>query len=97
MDAKDDGCGGDDYYGIGLTENDPEADPADEEAHVHGIADVAVKTNYNQILRRRDGRGCAVAGAAEVPDAAECDGETDDRRGGEEPVPGGWGRVGAEA
>lgn len=47
MDAEDDGCGGDDYQGIGLAEDDPEADPADEEADVHRIADVAVKTNYN--------------------------------------------------
>ncbi len=97
MDAEDYGGGGDDYDGIGLAEDDPEGDPADEETYVHGIADVAVKTNYNQILRRRDGRGCAVACAAEAPDAAECDGEAEDGGDGEEPAPGGGGRVCAEA
>lgn len=47
MDAENDGDGGDDDDGIGLTEDDPEADPAGKETQVHGIADVTVKPNDN--------------------------------------------------
>lgn len=47
MDGKDYGGGAEDEDGVWMAEDDPEADPADEEAQVHRIADVAVKTNNN--------------------------------------------------
>ena len=43
------GDGGDDgdRWKRGVTEDDPEADPASGETHVHGVADVAIKADYN--------------------------------------------------
>lgn len=47
MDAEEDGGGQENGDEIGAAENNPEADPAGEEADVHGIADVAVQANNN--------------------------------------------------
>ncbi len=98
VDAEDDHAGSDDCDWIGSAEDEPKADPADEETQVHRIAHVAVKTNDNQFLRRSDGRGCAVACAAEVPDAAESYSKTESGRNGSEQAPArGAGGVNMEA
>jgi hypothetical protein len=47
VNAENDGNGGEYEDGVGAAKNDPEADPADEETHIHGIADIAVKPDDN--------------------------------------------------
>ena len=85
---EQDGNAGHDKRGrIGAAKDDPEADPAGEEADVHWIADVAVKADDYQALRGSDGSGRAATGPAEIPDAAEGDSETEDGGNGGEPAP----------
>ena len=71
----------------GAAEDDPQADPAGEEADVHGIADIAVKADDHEALRGSDGRGCTVAGPAEIPNATKGDGEAEDGGNCGEPAP----------
>src|SRR5262249_21180068 len=72
---------------IGTAEDDPQADPTSEKAHIHRIADVAVKAHNDKALRSSDGSGRAAAGRAEIPDAAKGNCETEDGRNGGQPAP----------
>ena len=91
MNKEDDGEGRDDSddqgASAGATEYDPQANPAGEEADVHGIADVAVEADDHKSLRRGEGRGCATAGPAKIPDTAKCHSEAENRRNGRQPAP----------
>jgi len=87
VDGQGDCQDGGDGLGVGVAENDPEADPAGGEAFVHGVAHVAIETHHDQALRRSDwGRGAA-SGPAEVPDAAKGDGESQHGGKRSEPSP----------
>src|SRR5215831_5191605 len=72
MNKEDDGedCDGsdDERASAGAAEDDPQADPAGEEADVHGIADVPVEADDHESLRRGEGGGCAAASPAKIPD-----------------------------
>src|SRR5207245_11726392 len=45
MHAERNGCHRGDRYRIGVSENDPQSDPSDCEAHVHRVAHVAVEAH----------------------------------------------------
>src|SRR5213593_1869724 len=45
MHAERNGCHRGDRYRIGVSENDPQPDPSDAEAHVHLVAHVAVEAH----------------------------------------------------
>src|SRR6516164_4538574 len=87
MDAEGHGGDGRDGDGVGVTEDDPEADPASGETDVHGIAHVAVKADNDQALGWSDGSGGAAPGPAEVPYASQGDGKSKHRGDGSEPSP----------
>src|SRR5215472_14827234 len=70
-----------------MSEDDPKADPSGGEAEVHWVAHVAVGTDDHQMLRRSDRSGCAAAGPAEVPDAAQGDCETQHGGNSGQPAP----------
>jgi len=40
------GCHGSDRYRVGASEDNPEPDPSDGEAHVHGVPYEAVETYH---------------------------------------------------
>ncbi len=90
-DEEHDGERGDDGHcesgGVRAAEDDPQADPTSEEADVHGIADVAIEADYHESSGRGDWRGCATAGPAKIPDAAEGDRKTQDGGNGGKPAP----------
>jgi len=79
-DAEGGDAGDGEGRGVRVAKDDPKAYPAGEEADVHRITDVAVETDDHEALRGSDGSGGAVAGPAEIPDAAKGYGETEDRR-----------------
>src|SRR5215469_2298723 len=98
MYPEGDGSESSDQPWVGMSEDDPKADPSGGEAEVHWVAHVAVGTDDHQMLRRSDRSGCAAAGPAEVPDAAQGDGETQHGGNSGQPAPArGTGDLHAEA
>src|SRR6266508_2692077 len=60
-----------DHGGTGAAEDDPQSDPSQGKAEVHGVANMTVETDDDELRRWRDRCGSAAAGPAEVPNAAE--------------------------
>src|SRR5213594_5164433 len=46
MHAESDGCDCRDHSWVGMSENDPQPDPANREAHVHRVTHVAVEAHH---------------------------------------------------
>src|SRR5438876_11026663 len=46
MHAESDGCDCRDHSRVGMSENDPQPDPANREAHVHRVTHVAVEAHH---------------------------------------------------
>src|SRR5882672_165625 len=53
--------------------HDPQTHPASEEADIHWIPYVSIKTHHHQPLRRNEGSGRSAARAPEIPDASQRD------------------------
>src|SRR5262245_46838468 len=56
MDAEGYGCYCGDRYRVGVSKNDPQANPPNCEAQVHRVSDVAVETDHHQSLGWSDRR-----------------------------------------
>src|SRR5579864_6312934 len=87
MHAESNCCDGSNREQAGVSEYDPQPDPARGKAHVHGIADVAVEAYNYQALRRRDRCRSAVSGPAKIPNATQRNCESQHRRESGEPTP----------
>src|ERR1700720_4516356 len=71
MNAESNRRHGSDHRRIGATEHNPQSDPPCCEAHVHGVANVAIETHHDQPLRWSDRYRRAASGPPEIPDAAQ--------------------------
>src|SRR5579864_2935718 len=87
MHAESSCCDGGNREQAGVSEDNPQPDPARGKAHVHGIAPVAVEAYNYQALRRRDRRRRPVSGPAKIPNATQRNGESQYRWQGGEPTP----------
>src|SRR5215470_12243399 len=56
---------------IGMAEDNPEANPSDCKAEVHGIAHIAIETDDHQTPGRNHWSRRAVSGPPEIPHAAQ--------------------------
>jgi hypothetical protein len=70
-----------------FSENDPQANPAHEEAHVHRVPYIAIKPHHHQPLRRNKRRGRPAPRPAKIPDAPQRHGKAQHRRHGSNPSP----------
>ncbi len=61
MHAESDCCHGGNREQVGVSEDNPQPDPAHREPNVHGIAHMAVEAYNHQALRRRDRRRSPVS------------------------------------
>ncbi len=73
--AERDGRDDDGERPIEVPEDEPQADPAEGETDVHGIADKAVEAHDNELLRWCDRSGRAMSRPTEIPDATKSDGK----------------------
>ena len=88
VDSDGNGQDGGDGRGIGVSEDNPEADPPEGKAEVHGVTDKAIGADNDEMPRGNDRCGCAAACPSEVPDTTQCDGKAQDRGDCGEPAPG---------
>ena len=77
-------CDGGNREQVGVSEDNPQPDPARGKAHVHGIAHVAVEAHDHQALRRRDRRWSPVSRPAKIPNTTQRNCESQNRRQGGE-------------
>src|SRR5215469_18295631 len=87
MNAESNSCDGGNCQQVRVSEDNPQSDPTRGEAHVHGIAHVAVEAYNHQALRRRNRGRSPVPGPAKIPNATQGNCESNDRREGGEPTP----------
>src|SRR4029077_886799 len=85
--AEGSGQDGDDDHRVGVAKDDPKADPPGRKTQVHRVANIPVETNNDQPRRRSDRSGRAPSGPAEVPDAAQSNGESEHRGNRGQPAP----------
>jgi len=74
---------------IGVPEYNPQANPTHCEAKVHRVANVTVEADNHQVLRRRDRSGSPVSRPAEIPNAAQSNGKSQNRGQRGQPSPSG--------
>src|SRR4029077_146606 len=80
-------CG--DESRVGMTEDDPQADPADRKANIHPVPHITIKSHDYQALGRNHRGGRAAPGPAEIPHTAERDRESEYRWDRGQPAPAG--------
>src|SRR3989442_15114363 len=85
--AEGNGRHGSNQTWFGVSEYNPQPNPAGGEAEVHGIPHVAVETHHHQSLRGGDWGRCSASRPAEVPNAAQSDSESQHRRKRTQPSP----------
>src|SRR5579864_6319807 len=87
MHAESNCCDGGNREQAGVSEDDPQPDPARGKADVHGIAHVTIEAYNNQALRRRDRRRRPVSSPTKIPNATQGNCESQHRWQGGEPTP----------
>ena len=68
-------------------EHNPQAHPAREEAHIHRVSHVPVKSDHHQPLWRNKRRRCPTARPSEIPDTSQRHGKTEHRGHHSNPSP----------
>lgn len=71
MHAESNCCDGGYCQQVRVSEDNPQSDPTGGEAHVHGIAHVAVEADNHQALRRRNRGRSPVPGPAKISHATQ--------------------------
>src|SRR5215472_15831021 len=87
VDAQSNGHSRNHRSPVGVPKNNPEPNPAQREAQVHGISYVAIEAHDHQALRGSGGSWCASPGPRKIPDAAQSNRESQNRRQRGEPAP----------
>lgn len=86
MHAQSNCCNGGNRQQVGVSEDDPQSDPAHCEPYIHRIAHLAVGAYNHQALGGAIGAGVPCPVDLKVPNATQGNGESQHRRQGGEPA-----------